>query len=194
MRTHILEYFKEHWFCPKEFLSMKPYESIGWLSHEDFVESIAQCFNEVDLTECYQEIIDFIWNNRDFSDYAAIYSVQKAEFRRSWYHNHSYTHVSLDRPNVADGDVGSIHNNAVDYQADFEETALFKLKLEHFKSTISEKDWEILRLRLKDRTFQQIADELGYKTHSAVQKRIAKLGEKYLAFEEKYYSEYIDNI
>ena len=41
------------------------------------------------------------------------------------------------------------------------------------------KDKQILQMRAEGYTNQEIADRLGYKTHSAVVKRIKKLGKMY---------------
>lgn len=49
-------------------------------------------------------------------------------------------------------------------------------------ATLSEKDRNILQLRQDGYTLQEIADKLEYKTHSAVLKRINKIGRQY----EKY--------
>ena len=47
------------------------------------------------------------------------------------------------------------------------------------ESTITEKDREILKLRMDGYTEQEIADKVGYKTASAVHKRIAKIANAY---------------
>ena len=49
---------------------------------------------------------------------------------------------------------------------------------------INKKDREILRLRYLGFTLSEIAEKLGFKTHSAVQKRIQKLGREYESFTE----------
>ena len=47
---------------------------------------------------------------------------------------------------------------------------------------IDETDRRILVLRHQGYTFSEIAEKLGFKTHSAVQKRIQKLGREFEAF------------
>lgn len=47
--------------------------------------------------------------------------------------------------------------------------------------TLSEKDKQILQLRLEGRTVEEVAKRPGYTTHSAVLKRLRKIG---LAFEK----------
>jgi DNA-binding NarL/FixJ family response regulator len=46
-------------------------------------------------------------------------------------------------------------------------------------TTLSEKDRQILELRVEGYTYQEIADKVGYKTHSTVKKRIDKIGSKF---------------
>ncbi len=48
--------------------------------------------------------------------------------------------------------------------------------------TLTEKDKEILRLRMAGVTLEEIAEQLGYKTHSAALKRIRKIGHAYEKF------------
>ena len=48
-----------------------------------------------------------------------------------------------------------------------------------FMGTLSEKDRQILYLRMQKRPFAEIARRLGFKTHSAVLKRVRKIGKAY---------------
>ena len=57
-----------------------------------------------------------------------------------------------------------------------------KVDVDRFLSTIEDKDKQILQMRAEGYTNQEIADRLGYKTHSAIVKRIKKLGRMYQDF------------
>lgn len=48
--------------------------------------------------------------------------------------------------------------------------------------SISEKDMQILDLRMSGGTLDEIAEKLGYKNHSGVLKRIRKIGQAYEAY------------
>lgn len=48
--------------------------------------------------------------------------------------------------------------------------------------TLSKKDMQILEMRMEGVTLEEIAEKLGYKTHSAVHKRIRKIGLAYEKF------------
>ena len=60
------------------------------------------------------------------------------------------------------------------------------------EQSITEKDREILKLRLDGFTEQEIADKVGYKTASAVHKRIAKIADAYEDYVTTEYQKYLD--
>ncbi len=63
-----------------------------------------------------------------------------------------------------------------DNRIDLEGDIAAKVDVERFMATLSEKDRQILELRVEGYTYQEIADKVGYITHSAVKKRIDKIG------------------
>ncbi len=63
-----------------------------------------------------------------------------------------------------------------------EDSITSKLVVEQFTETLSKKDMQILKFRLEGYTQKEIAEMLGYKTHSAVTKRIKAIGEAYEKF------------
>lgn len=63
-----------------------------------------------------------------------------------------------------------------------EETAVAQALVDQFKATLSEKDMQILELRMSGDTLEEIAEKLGYKNHSGVLKRIRKIGQVYEAY------------
>ena len=63
---------------------------------------------------------------------------------------------------------------------------------EFAEQSISEKDREILKLHMDGLTEQEIADKVGYKTASAVRKRIAKIAEDYEDYVTAEYQKYLD--
>ena len=65
-----------------------------------------------------------------------------------------------------------------------EESAINRVVGEQFLGMIDETDARILYLRHLGYTFSEVAEKLGFKTHSAVQKRIQKLGRQYERFTE----------
>ena len=121
---------------------------------------------------------------RCFEDFDKRNSIQKIDFYRKWYHTRSkFRLYSLEG---AQKDYARAHNgqqwDAPDDKQDLERNSLSQVIVDSFMETLTEKDKEILRLRMEGVTLEEIAQQLGYKTHSAVLKRIRKIGQAYEAF------------
>lgn len=109
---------------------------------------------------------------------------------RKWHHNRSGKPISLDE--MMESEDGDIFNVA-DPRSEFENSVISKMQIATFaESTITEKDREILKLRMDGYTEQEIADKVGYKTASAVHKRIAKISTAYENFVTAEYGKYLD--
>ena len=62
---------------------------------------------------------------------------------------------------------------------EFEDAVWSAYEVGQFMRTLSETDRQILYLRMQKRPFAEIAQRLGFKTHSAVLKRVRKIGKAY---------------
>ena len=69
-----------------------------------------------------------------------------------------------------------------DDSVNVESTVLEPIAVSKFLDTLSETDRKILTMRMDDVTLEKIAEELGFKTHSAIHKRIRKIGLAYEKF------------
>ena len=138
----------------------------------------------------WQPVIDAIWENRTIEDYETTSSTVKTDFMRKWQHNRSGKPISLDEMMESeDGDIFDV----ADPRSDFENSVISEMQVTSFaESTITEKDREILKLRMEGYTEQEIADKIGYKTASAVHKRIAKIADAYEDFVTAEYGKYLD--
>ena len=127
---------------------------------------------------------------RSPEDYDDKFSVPKNDFMRKWHHNRSGKSISLDKMmETEDGAVFAI----ADPRAEFEKDIMDENQIKAFKkSTLTDKDQEILQLRMLGHTEQEIADKVGYKTASAVHKRIAKIASIYKDFVTKEYQKFLD--
>ena len=98
--------------------------------------------------------------------------------------------ISLDElMESEDGDIFDV----ADPRSEFENSVISEMQIASFaESTITEKDREILKLRMEGYTEQEIADKVGYKTASAVHKRIAKIADAYEDFVTAEYQKYLD--
>ena len=163
--------------CPYEVLRTDKYDRIV---KDDMIVAEQQ----------WQPVIDAAWEMRSPEDYDDKFSVPKNDFMRKWHHNRSGRSISLDKMmETEDGSVLAI----ADPRAEFEKDIMDENQIEAFKkSTLTDKDQEILRLRMLGHTEQEIADKLGYKTASAVHKRIAKIASIYEDFVTGEYQKYLD--
>ena len=134
--------------------------------------------------------IDAIKKMRCKEDYDKRGSNAKTDFYRKWYHTRARTKVvSLDqliegqegnnRGDSADRALGDIVRNPT---ASFEDDLCSQMDIDNFSITLSSKDYRILEMRVNGNTYQEIADELEYKTHSAVIKRIRKITTQYMDY------------
>ena len=133
-------------------------------------------------------MIDAIWENRTLEDYENKSSVVRNDFMRHWNHNRSGKSISLDALVEEGGDI----MNVTDPRAEFERKVLSQGQIDAFAQRLSEQDRAILRLRMEQHTEQEIADAVGFKTASAVHKRIAKIAAAYEDFVTKEYQKFLD--
>jgi DNA-binding NarL/FixJ family response regulator len=66
-----------------------------------------------------------------------------------------------------------------DFSQNVEENVTAQILVEQFKATLSERDLDVLQMRMKGCTLKTIAEKLGYRNHSGVAKRIRKIGLNY---------------
>lgn len=131
-----------------------------------------------------REIIKVAEEYRCFEDFDYVNSRQKTDFYRKWYHTRTkHPIISLEEytENCA------LHHNGVEWDTadglrDFEKFIDAQILVDQFKATLSEKDMQILTLRMDGYTLEEIAKKLGYKNHSGVLKRIREIGLAYQKF------------
>ena len=140
--------------------------------------------------ENWQPMIDAIWENRTVEDYETTSSTVKTDFMRKWHHNRSGKPISLDEMMESeDGDIFEV----ADPRSEFEQTVISEMQIAAFaEQNITDKDREVLKLRMDGHTEQEIADKVGYKTASAIHKRIAKIASAYEDFVTAEYGKYLD--
>ena len=162
----------------------RPDISFPCLPYSLVSQMIASVFPSVLESSGYRETIHTFIDIPCPEDFSEFQSNPKRDFYKKWYHSrakmktcsleeekekYSLEHdgEELDFPDesyVLDKDaVGSVHS-------------------ELFINSLSEMDQEIMKLRLREWTTQEIADTLGYKTHSAILKRLKKIGESYIEY------------
>ena len=106
---------------------------------------------------------------RCFEDFDDRPSQQKTDFKNSYYHRKTkHPMISLESfQEKYKKDHDGSEWDVIDESFDLEGDTAAKVDVESFMSTLSEKDRKILELRVEGYTYQEIADKVGYKTHSA---------------------------
>ena len=112
-----------------------------------------------------REIIKVAEEYRCFEDFDYVNSRQKTDFYRKWYHTRTkHPIISLEEytENCA------LHHNGVEWDTadglqDFEKFIDAQILVDQFKATLSEKDMQILTLRMDGYTLEEIAKKLGLK-------------------------------
>ena len=118
---------------------------------------------------------------RCFEDFDFRDSRQKTDFYRKWYHTrtkHPMIFLEEFKENYSERHNGQ-EWDMPDESQDLDLYATDQVMVEQFKAKLSEKDMQILTLRMEGKTLEEIAEMLGYKNHSGVLKRIRKIGKMY---------------
>ena len=130
------------------------------------------------------EIIQVAREYPCFEDFDFRKSNQKTDFIRKWYHTRTkHPMISLEEFQEAyAGAHGGQEYEEPDPSQNVEETVVAQALVDQFIAALSEKDMQILELRMNGDTLEEIAEKLGYKNHSGVLKRIRKIGQAYDAY------------
>lgn len=138
--------------------------------------------NTVDYDNLVQVCREF-GTPEDFSDIKTNYP--RNEFEEKYNHTKAKTKVTFS-------------TLAADYAMDVEringyspeELAVSSALVADFYAELDEIDLAILKLKIEGKTLEEIADILGFKTHSAVQKRMKRIQQQYLDFDPDFRKEY----
>lgn len=133
---------------------------------------------KVMVEDWYPAFFEVVQQHRCFEDYDRRHSRVKIDFWRRWYHTRT------KHPLTASVDViksMGVEPHAMQSNTDheFEDAVWSSYEVERFMQRLSETDRQILYLRMQKRPFAEIARRLGFKTHSAVLKRVRKIGKAY---------------
>lgn len=138
--------------------------------------------NTVDYDNLVQVCREF-GTPEDFSDIKTNYP--RNEFEEKYNHTKAKTKVTFS-------------TLAADYAMDVEringyspeELAVSSALVADFYEELDEIDLAILKLKIEGKTLEEIADILGFKTHSAIQKRMKRIQQQYLDFDPDFRKEY----
>ena len=164
---------------------------IPWLTYQQFGNLVGNLTDMIIEEQNWQPTIDAAWEMRTPEDYDDKFSTVKNDFMRKWHHNRSAKPISLEEMmEDEDGDIFGVADPA----AEFEQTILSEMQIATFAAdNLTDKDREILQLRMQGHTEKEIAEKVGYQTASAVHKRIAHIANAYEDFVTSEYQQYLDN-
>ena len=159
-------------------------ENFGYVSEEEISDLFTWLVPQAMAHHNMNAVIDTAKEFRCFEDFDYRSSRQKIDHYRKWYHTRAKISVeSLDelKEKYAENTDG-IEWDIPDDSVNVESTVLEPIAVSNFLDTLSETDRKILTMRMDDVTLEKIAEELGFKTHRAVHKRIRKIGLAYEKF------------
>ena len=159
-------------------------EDLGYISEEEISETFTWLVPKIMAKHNMNEIIAVAAEYRCFEDFDYRKSRQKIDFYRKWDHTRAKISVeSLDELKEKDAEnTGGMEWDIPDDSINVESTVLEPIAVSKFLDTLSETDRKILTMRMDDVTLEKIAEELGFKTHSAIHKRIRRIGLAYEKF------------
>lgn len=170
---------------------VKKGDEIPYISLDRWAHHIGDMTTAIIVKRNLQPIINDIWNTRTPEDYSEYYSKVKASFEAQWFHERTIVGKqmrSLEEMMEKATEEGTSFDVAD--SNDYFEDAINRLSWEQFLSTLPEKDQMIVRLKKDGYTDQEIAEKVGYKTHSAVVKRIQKIAQLLKDYSKVEHNEY----
>lgn len=181
--------FEQNGLSFQSLYNMPPGMEVPWLTYQQFSNLVGNVTDMVIAEQNWQPVIDTMWEIKAVEDYDSRESFAKTDFLRKWHHDRSGKAVSLEELVENGGEFSEV----ADPRAEFEKSVLSQAQIDAFAAEhISGTDREILKLRMEGHTEQEIADRVGYKTASAVHKRIAKIAGAYEDFVLSEYQQYLD--
>jgi len=108
----------------------------------------------------------------------------RKDFLRRWYHYRSKNVQTVSLESCLEDEENAIYD-IEDESSNIEDTVVSEDYYQRFKDRLSPKDMEILQMRVDGFTYEEIAKTLGYKTHSAVLKRMQSITKAFIKYEEE---------
>ena len=194
----ILKHFRSkfetemEWSFQKLFLMPRNVE-IPWLTYQQFCNLVGNLTDMIVEQQNWQPMIDDIWKNRQPGDYTGK-NINKRDFMRSWTHSRTAKSVSFEEILETGASVdGEVLYDIPDPRSSFENEVLSEIQIDQFKGKLTETDQKILQMRYEGHSLQEIAEAVGFKTASAVNKHIAKIAGAYEDFVSDEYGSFLDN-
>ena len=165
-------------------LLSRPFEEDVPLFESDYVKEVMAIVVKRGIVEQnWQPILDVVKKLPCEEDFEIRRSRVRIYFERKWYRTRTKIKIVSLEKCLADP-THLLHRKAVntnDISVDVESADYW----ERFKARLSERDKEILVMRANGYPYEEIAEELGYKNHSGVLKRMRHIRAVYEKYEEE---------
>ena len=165
-------------------LCLRPGMEFSWCTTAQFDALVCTLTLKIIEEQDWQPMIDELWLNRTVEDFDETrVSRERIDSYRKWHHTRTNvgTPVSMEQMQE-DCEDGT--KDIADPDSEFEHEVLNELRLKSFMETLSERDREILNLKMQGMTDQKIAEKVGFKNHSAVVKRRKQIAEHFQKYVE----------
>ena len=165
-------------------LCLRPGMEFSWCTTAQFDALVCTLTLKIIEEQDWQPMIDELWLNRTVEDFDETrVSRERIDSYRKWHLTRTNvgTPVSMEQMQE-DCEDGT--KDIADPNGEFEHEVLNELRLKSFMETLSERDREILNLKMQGMTDQKIAEKVGFKNHSAVVKRRKQIAEHFQKYVE----------
>ena len=165
-------------------LCLRPGMEFSWCTTAQFDALVCTLTLKIIEAQDWQPMIDELWLNRTVEDFDETrVSRERIDSYRKWHHTRTNvgTPVSMEQMQE-DCEDGT--KDIADPDSEFEHEVLNELRLKSIMETLSERDREILKLKMQGMTDQKIAEKVGFKNHSAVAKRRKQIAEHFQKYVE----------
>lgn len=164
--------------------ALPPDYEIPFCDPEDVRQVMKQVVEQTIEEQGWGPILEVIRNMPCEEDFERWDTNVRKDFLRKWYHTRSKRVQTVSLEECMEDEDSNIHS-LPDPKGDFTEQVESEDFCRRFKATLSQKDMAILELRVEGYTLEEIADRLGYKTHSAVVKRMEAIKKRFLQYEQE---------
>lgn len=164
--------------------ALPPDYEIPFCDPEDVCQVMKQVVEQTIEEQGWGPMLDVIRDMPCEEDFEKWDTNVRKDFLRKWYHTRSKRVQTVSLEECMEDEDSNIHSLPA-LEGDFTEQVESKDFCRRFKATLSQKDMSILELRVEGYTLEEIADRLGYKTHSAVVKRMEAIKKRFIQYEQE---------
>ena len=154
---------------------------LGYVSMEEATEILAQAVPAALQKHGLTAVLETVKEMRCEEDFDYRASHQKTDYYRKQYHTRS-KHPQCSLEELQEKYIEQYDGEEFDVPDPgdaMEEQSNSQTDIDQFLASLSERDRRIVEGRLNGETMEEIAQRVGYKTHSAVWKRLEKIGSIY---------------